>query len=90
MNSKCSRFNEHQKGSLGFDSTDRQFTLIQWAVKEPFQALVGALQVQEHPEEFNRSKLEITIEGDTGSVNPFDRGSRSANSFLRFDLHVKS
>ena len=29
------------EGLLGFDSTDRQFTLIQWAVKEPFQAWLG-------------------------------------------------
>ena len=45
ISSLMSLFNEMFKGSLGFDSTDRQFMSIQWAVKEPFQALVGASQV---------------------------------------------
>ena len=38
------------KGLLGFDGMDRQSMLIQQAVEEPFQALVGALLVLEHLE----------------------------------------
>ena len=66
------------EGSLGFDSMDRQSALIQWAVKEPFQAWLG-LHRSENTLKSSIDRQEITIEGDTGSVDPFDRGARFAN-----------
>ena len=88
-----SLFNESLKEPLGFNGTDRQFTLIQQAVKEPFQAWLG-LHGSENTLKSSIDRLKKIIFHCTDQDQVHDQGSRSANTFneevlSRLPLKVK-